>query len=213
MDRIDQTCLLEIIEGIWRMTQRKKEYLTNLDAAIGDADHGINLARGFEIVRNNLGQMSRFDIGMILKSVGMTLVSEVGGASGPLFGTAFMEAGKMAQGKMVLDREDLIVLGEAALAGIKRRGRSERGDKTMIDSIEPALVAFRSAGSLLDGMLEATEGAKKGVEETIGLKAKKGRASYLGERSIGHQDPGATSSALMLEVAYHIVRERAEKHG
>ena len=209
MEVIDRDCLLEIVRGIWTMIQEKKEYLTDLDAAIGDADHGINLARGFDAVWRKLEEMRTFDIGAILKAVGMTLVSEVGGASGPLFGTAFIEASKRVQGKTEINRDDIVNLGEAALNGIKKRGRSGRGDKTMIDSIEPALEAFRSAASLMEGLHRATEGAQWGVKETVGLIAKKGRASYLGERSIGHQDPGAASSALMIEVAYDTLKRRA----
>jgi dihydroxyacetone kinase-like protein len=207
MDVLDRACILGILDAICLMTRENQEYLTDLDAAIGDADHGINLARGFEAVRDQLEQMASLDIGAVLKSVGMTLVSEVGGASGPLYGTAFIEAGKTVQGKTEINRDDLIALGEAALSGIKRRGRSERGEKTMIDAIEPALDAFRSAGSLLDGLRAANEAAHTGVQETIGMIAKKGRASYLGPRSVGHQDPGATSSALMIEVVYRRLKE------
>lgn len=207
MDVIDRSCLLKILESVCQMTREKKEYLTDLDAAIGDADHGINMARGFDAVRNRLEQLASRDTGSILKSVGMTLVSEVGGASGPLYGTAFIEAGKTVPGKTEIDREDLIALGEAGLAGIKKRGRSDRGEKTMIDAIEPALEAFRSEESLLEGLQAAAEAARAGVKETVEMIAKKGRASYLGPRSIGHQDPGATSSALMIEVAYHVVKQ------
>ena len=209
MEVIDRDCLVEIVRGIWTMIQEKKEYLTDLDTAIGDADHGINVARGFDAVWRRLEEMRTLDIGAILKAVGMTLVSEVGGVSGPLFGTAFMEASKRVQGRTEINRDDIVNLGEAALDGIKKRGRSGRGDKTMIDSIEPALEAFRSAALLMEGLHRATEGAQRGVKETVGLIAKKGRASYLRERSIGHQDPGAASSALMIEVAYETLKRRA----
>jgi phosphoenolpyruvate---glycerone phosphotransferase subunit DhaL len=206
METIEQPHFLRVIEEISKAIHEKKEYLTELDAAIGDGDHGINMARGFTAVQSKLGHLVNQDIGTILKSVGMTLVSEIGGASGPLYGTAFIEAGKSAQGKTEVDHEDLIAMGEAALAGIKKRGRSERGQKTMIDAIEPALNAFRVANSILEGVGEAVDASRKGMEGTIQMIAKKGRASYLGSRSIGHQDPGATSSALMIDIAYKTLK-------
>ena len=206
MEKIEQPHVLRMIEEISKAIHEKKEYLTELDAAIGDGDHGINMARGFSAVQSKLDQMVNQDIGTILKTVGMTLVSEVGGASGPLYGTAFIEAGKSAQGKTEVDHKDLIAMGEAALAGIKKRGRSEQGQKTMIDAIEPALNAFRVATSILEGLGEAVDASREGMEETIQMIAKKGRASYLGSRSIGHQDPGATSSALMIDIAYRTLK-------
>jgi len=206
MEKIAQPNFLKVIEEISKAIREKKEYLTELDAAIGDGDHGINMARGFAAVQSKLDQMANLDIGTILKTVGMTLVSEVGGASGPLYGTAFIEAGKSARGKTEVDNEDLIAMGEAALAGIKKRGRSEQGEKTMIDAIEQALNAFRGANSILEGLREAALASQKGMEETIQMLAKKGRASYLGPRSIGHQDPGATSSALMIDIACRTIK-------
>jgi dihydroxyacetone kinase-like protein len=178
VEKIEQANFLKVIEEISKAIHKKKEYLTELDAAIGDADHGINMARGFAAVQSKLDQMVNQDIGTILKSVGMTLVSEIGGASGPLYGTAFIEAGKSAQGKTEVDHKDLIAMGEAALAGIKKRGRSEQGQKTMIDAIEPALNAFRVANSIFEGLRGAVETSRKGMEETIQMIAKKGRASY-----------------------------------
>ncbi len=207
MEKIAQPNFIRVIEEISKVIREKKEYLTELDAAIGDGDHGINMARGFAAVENKFGQMANQDIGMLLQTVGMSLVSEVGGASGPLYGTAFIEAGKLARGKDEVDHKDLIAMGEAALAGIKKRGRSEEGQKTMIDAIEPALNAFRGVTSILEGLREAAVASQKGVEETIQMIAKKGRASYLGPRSIGHQDPGATSSALMIDIAYKTLRK------
>jgi dihydroxyacetone kinase-like protein len=213
MDRMDRECVLKIVDAICQMTQDKKAYLTELDAAIGDADHGINMARGFEALRAKFEQMAGLDVGGILTCVGMTLVSEVGGAAGPLYGTAFIEAGKQISGKTEINQEEMIGSGDAALAGIKKRGRSDRGQKTMIDAIEPALDAFRSADSIMDGLRAAAEKAREGIEETVGMIAKKGRASYLGPRSIGHQDPGATSSALMIETAYEVYQKEGPKRG
>ena len=206
MEKIEQPNFLRVIEEISKAIHEKKEYLTELDAAIGDGDHGINMARGFAAVQSKLDQMVNQDIGTLLKSIGMTLVSEIGGASGPLYGTAFIEAGKSAQGKTEVDHKDLTAMGEAALAGIKKRGRSEQGQKTMIDAIEPALNAFRVANSIFEGLREAVEASRKGMQETIQMVAIKGRASYLGPRSIGHQDPGATSSALMIDIAYKTLK-------
>ncbi|WP_094606667.1 dihydroxyacetone kinase subunit DhaL [Sporomusa silvacetica] len=180
-----------------------KEKLTELDAAIGDADHGINMTRGFEAVRVKLSAAEQMeDIGGVLKLVGMTLISTVGGASGPLYGTAFIRAAAVAQGKTVIDTDIVAQMFKAAIGGIKDRGKAVRGEKTMLDALEPAYEAFTQAmvkgESLTDCLTLATAAAASGVEYTKTIIATKGRASYLGERSIGHQDPGATSSYLML---------------
>lgn len=210
MQSFARETVLAILGEVCEKIKENRDFLTDLDAAIGDADHGINMERGFDAVRERLNSLGNQDIGAILKSVGTTLVSFVGGASGPLYGTAFIEGGKIVQGKIAIGRKDIIAIGEAALLGIKRRGRSDRGDKTMIDAIEPALVAFRSADTILNGLARASEAAHRGVEETIQMVARKGRASYLGERSMGHQDPGATSSALMIEATYQSVKVMEE---
>lgn len=180
-----------------------KEKLTELDAIIGDADHGINMARGFEAVRGKLASANPEDISSVLKLTGMTLISTVGGASGPLYGTAFMRASTVLQGKSTLDADTVAALFQAAIGGIKDRGKAVRGEKTMLDALEPAYEAFTQAmaeGENLVQCLElATEAAANGVEYTKTIIATKGRASYLGERSLGHQDAGATSSYLMLK--------------
>lgn len=179
-----------------------KAYLTELDSAIGDADHGINMDRGFTKVAEKLPTVVETDIGNILKTVGMTLISSVGGASGPLYGTFYMRAGTAAGAKEELTAEDLITTLQAGVDGVIQRGRAEAGDKTMIDAWLPAIEALKesaAAGEDTTEMLQAAvAGAKQGVENTIPLQARKGRASYLGERSIGHPDPGATSSYLIL---------------
>jgi dihydroxyacetone kinase-like protein len=181
----------------------KKEYLTDLDAAIGDADHGINMHRGFGKVMEKLPAVEDKDIGTILKTVGMTLMSSVGGASGPLYGTFWMKGGMLLVGKEELTAEDFMHFIEAGVEGILQRGRPERGDKTMYDLWAPVLEAIKTrvingedVAALVDAALRVGE---KALAATIPLQAKKGRASYLGERSIGHQDPGATSSYYMLE--------------
>ena len=179
-----------------------KDFLTELDREIGDADHGINMARGFNAVLEKVN-LDDNDIGAVLKKAGMTLLSTVGGASGPLYGTAFMEAGKITAGKTELTPEDLGAMIGAAIAGIQKRGHAVRGEKTMLDALIPAHETYMQKISAGSGMLEALESAcqsaREGVEYTKTIAATKGRASYLGERSIGHQDPGATSSMIMLE--------------
>jgi phosphoenolpyruvate---glycerone phosphotransferase subunit DhaL len=180
-----------------------KEYLTQLDAAIGDADHGINMARGFNKVAEKLPSVADKDIGNILKTIGMTLISSVGGASGPLYGTFFMRSGMTLAAKEELDDDDLFKMLKSGVEGIVQRGRPQLEDKTMFDAWSPALEAMESAlqnGQDTRGALTAAvAAAEQGMKNTIPLQARKGRASYLGERSIGHQDPGATSSYLMLK--------------
>ena len=184
-----------------RITENK-DYLTELDREIGDSDHGINMARGFAAVMEKLSPEDS-DIGASLKKAGMTLLSKVGGASGPLYGTAYMEAGKITAGKTELTPSDMSVVLTAAIAGIQKRGKAVRGEKTMLDAIIPASETFSAKiadGADMVGALEAAcQSAKEGVEYTKTIIATKGRASYLGERSIGHQDPGATSAMIMLE--------------
>lgn len=197
--------IAEIINDIAKVIEENKQYLTDLDAAIGDADHGINLDRGFKAVKEKLPQFLDKDIGTLLKGVGMALVSTVGGASGPLYGTFFMRMGSVASGKMTIDDDEIVAMFESGLSGIKERGKAQAGDKTMIDAMEPALNELKK--SLKDGLKlnEAlsivANAACNGVEMTKKIAAKKGRASYLGDRSIGHQDPGATSSYLMIKTA------------
>ncbi|MFU0781803.1 MAG: dihydroxyacetone kinase subunit DhaL [Thermoanaerobacterium thermosaccharolyticum] len=197
--------VLNIIRNIAEVIETNKQYLTDLDAAIGDADHGINLDRGFKAIKEKLPQFLDKDIGAILKNVGMVLVSTVGGASGPLYGTFFMRMGSIALGKKAIGDNDIVAMFEAGLSGIKERGKAQAGDKTMIDAIEPALNELKK--SLKDGLKLnealniAATASYNGVEMTKKIAAKKGRASYLGDRSIGHQDPGATSAYLMIKTA------------
>lgn len=183
--------------------KENKDYLTQLDSPIGDADHGINMDRGFRKVLEKLPSVADKDIGNILKTTGMTLISSVGGASGPLYGTFFMRGGMAADAKEELAGEDLAAILQAGLDGLVQRGRAQVGDKTMIDAWTPALKAFHDAlaagGNELLALQTSVNAAEQGMKDTIPLQARKGRASYLGERSIGHQDPGATSSYLMLK--------------
>jgi dihydroxyacetone kinase-like protein len=183
----------------------QKEYLTELDSAIGDADHGINMDRGFQAVTGKLPGLPGGDIGAALKSVGMTLVSTVGGASGPLYGTFFLQLGTATAGRDAIGLDDLVTALDAGIAGIQRLGKAELGDKTMLDTLLPARDALHEAAasgaSLQDALARTTAAAEQGMLATIPLVARKGRASYLGERSAGHQDPGATSSYLLLKTA------------
>jgi dihydroxyacetone kinase-like protein len=182
-----------------------KEYLTQLDSAIGDADHGINMNRGMQAALGKLDGIPNGDIGNLLKTVGMTLVSTVGGAGGPLYGTLFLQFGMATAGKPDLEPEDWAAALEAGVQGVQMRGKAEPGDKTMVDALIPARDAFRQAldeGATFAEALQRSAGAaEEGMKATIPWVARKGRASYLGERSAGHQDPGATSSYLLLKTA------------
>ena len=193
------------IRAFAAVVAENKEYLTELDSAIGDADHGINMNRGMQAVLGKLDSGEAADVGALLKTVGMTLVSTVGGASGPLYGTLFLQMGTSAAGKSELSDEDWADALAAGVAGVQRRGKAELGDKTMVDALVPAVEAVRSAlagGATLDEALRrSAEAAQAAMTATIPLVARKGRASYLGERSANHQDPGSTSSWLLLRTA------------
>ncbi len=204
MSSLDTKQMAAIVEGMAKKIEAEKEYLTELDNEIGDGDHGINLARGFEAVEKKLPSLAGGDIGALLKGVGMQLVSTVGGASGPLYGTAFMKAGMACKGLTEIDGPAFVKAMEAAVDGIKMRGNATEGEKTMLDALCPALKVMQddvAAGkSLKEALQDAAQAAEKGVEYTKTIIATKGRASYLGERSLGHQDPGATSSLYLLQV-------------
>jgi phosphoenolpyruvate---glycerone phosphotransferase subunit DhaL len=185
--------------------ETSKEHLTQLDAAIGDADHGSNMQRGMSAVLGKLDTAGGDDVGGLLKTVGMTLVSTVGGAGGPLYGTLFLQMGTAVAGKSELGPDDWAAALDAAVAGVQARGKAEPQDKTMIDALVPGRDAFKAAiaqgATFADALRRSAEAAEQGMQNTIPLVARKGRASYLGERSAGHQDPGATSSHLLLETA------------
>ncbi|BCL81060.1 dihydroxyacetone kinase subunit L [Ktedonobacteria bacterium brp13] len=191
------------LERSAQVMHEQNAYLTQLDAAIGDADHGANMDRGFQAVTGKIAAMPDADISTLLKTVGTTLVSTVGGASGPLYGTAFLRAGMAAANKQELESADLVALFTAMLEGIKARGKAQAGEKTMIDALTPAIEAGQQAQSEnadLSQLLQSmTSAAEEGMKKTVPMLATKGRASYLGERSIGHQDPGATSSWLLIK--------------
>ncbi len=199
---ITQVQIVEWLQVYTNVIEQHKDELTELDAAIGDADHGINMDRGFKKVRNLIGSLKAQDISGIFKTISMTLISSIGGASGPLYGTWFLRASAIATNKQELTPQDLLTLLQAGLKGVLERGKAELGDKTMVDVLSPAVVAYQQALDqgldLLPALRVGVKAGEKGLQATIPMLAKKGRASYLGERSIGHQDPGATSAYWLL---------------
>lgn len=202
---IESARFLAWIRELDEVFLRNRDYLTELDAAIGDADHGINMARGFTAAAKELSEDTPGDVGGILKRLALTLMKTVGGAAGPLYGTFFLKAATTCSGATSIGAEELVALFEAGLAGLRQRGKAKAGDKTMVDVWEPVILAMRSTlaggGGVREILEAAVEAGESGRDATIPLVARKGRASYLGERSRGHQDPGATSSVLMLNAA------------
>ncbi|HEY3344742.1 MAG TPA: dihydroxyacetone kinase subunit DhaL [Anaerolineaceae bacterium] len=200
--------VLEWLRAYAGVIAENNQYLTQLDAAIGDADHGANMNRGFKAVLEKLPGVADKDIGTIFKTVGMTLISTVGGAGGPLYGTFFLQLGTVTAGKQEIDLATWAAALESALQGVKARGKAEPGDKTMVDALTPAVQAIKEAASsdqpLGDALRRSAQAAEEGMKATTPLVARKGRASYLGERSAGHQDPGATSSFMMLDSAARV---------
>lgn len=208
MDETGQLSFDDVIGWFRRfaaVVAENKAYLTELDSAIGDADHGINMDRGFQAVLGKLDGLASQDIGAASKTVGMTLISTVGGASGPLYGTLFLQLGTAVAGREAIGLADFTTGLEAGIAGIQRLGKAEPGDKTMLETLLPVRDALRSAidqgVAPVEVLGRAVAAAEAGMVSTIPLVARKGRASYLGERSAGHQDPGATSSYLLIKAA------------
>jgi dihydroxyacetone kinase-like protein len=195
--------VIRFIERAAALIRDHAAELTELDTVIGDADHGANLNRGFSAVVVKLDTFQESDIGAILDMTGKTLLATVGGAAGPLYGTAFRRAGALLAGRSVIDGRDIAAALEVALEGIVERGRVQRGEKTMLDAIAPGVETFRNAimngNSLEEAARCALAAVEEGMRATIPMQATKGRAAFLGPRSIGHQDPGATS-------AYYIAR-------
>ena len=208
MTTITLNQVLDWINALQEIYAENKIFLTDLDSAIGDADHGVNMDRGFTAVREELRQHAPNDIAEALKTVAMGLIRSVGGAAGPLYGTFFLKASGVLKDKAVLHADDLVALFQAGLEGVVQRGKAVVQDKTMVDTLTPVLAALQAAhaaGADVPEMLQrAVVAAEAGMQSTIPLQARKGRASYLGERSIGHQDPGATSSYLMVKKAAEI---------
>ena len=179
--------------------EKDEKRLSDLDSAIGDGDHGANMRRGFVAVVKKLDTGEPADLGALFKTVGMTLLSTVGGASGPLYGGFFLELGKRSAGQSAWDAVAMTEALKGGLGDIQRRGKAELGDKTMVDALSPALDAMAAGGDLAAATKAAAETGRDAAHKTAPLLARKGRASYLGERSIGHEDPGANSVALILE--------------
>jgi phosphoenolpyruvate---glycerone phosphotransferase subunit DhaL len=202
---VDGDTTRALIETVARRVIASAGELTDLDRAIGDGDHGINMQRGFEAVLAQLDQLAAQGLGNALKGVGTTLVLKVGGASGPLYGTLFMALGKALPDEVT--REQLVDALALAVDAVKARGKSDIGQKTMLDVLGPVLAVLRGGGGDLPSRLRATAAAA--ASATVPMKATRGRASFLGERSIGHMDPGARSSALMVEAVADVMEGRA----
>jgi dihydroxyacetone kinase-like protein len=203
MAAVGTDTLVDWISGFRDAVTEKREWLTELDSAIGDADHGANMARGMSAVGEKLAAGTPATVDELLKTVGMTLVSSVGGASGPLYGTFFLRMGMTAGAVTELDAAGLASALRAGLEGIVARGKAEAGDKTMFDAMAPAVDALDAAiadgADLSTAARRAADAAVAGRDATEPLVARKGRASYLGERSAGHLDPGAASTAILFD--------------
>jgi len=197
---------INVVREMAAAMEENRRYLTKLDSEIGDGDHGTNMYRGFQAALERLDGADPGSPADALKAVSMALISKVGGAAGPLYGTAFLRASTALQGKDEISAEDAAEALEAALGGIKQRGKAEVGDKTIVDALAPAAEAAKGAAGEPDASVAgvfraAAEAAEEGVESTVPLTARRGRASYLGARAAGHQDPGATSTYYLLDAA------------
>jgi dihydroxyacetone kinase-like protein len=212
--QITAESVIRFIEGIAARIKQHRDELTALDSAIGDADHGTNMDRGFSTVLEKLPTVADKDIGTILKTVGMTLVSTVGGASGPLYGTAFIRAGMALADRYELTPAEVVAALEAALEGIMARGKAQRGEKTMLDALGPGIDVLKEAQAggedFTAALRRSVAAVEAGMKATIPMLATKGRASYLGERSIGHQDPGATSVFYIAQVLLETIESIQE---
>jgi dihydroxyacetone kinase-like protein len=210
-DTIDAATVRRWVHEIARVLADQRQYLTDLDAAIGDADHGVNMDRGFRAASARVdGLPADATPGAILTAVGAAVMSSVGGASGPLWGMAFRRAGQQAGAAAAIDGPTLALVFDQMIQAIRGLGKADVGDKTMLDAFVPAATALRASldagADLADALTAAREAAEAGGQATIPLQARKGRASYLGERSIGHQDPGATSAGLIVRALEAVVR-------
>lgn len=195
---------LAVVQEMAAAMEEHRKHLTQLDSAVGDGDHGNNMHRGFQAALERLEGTNPQTPSDALKAVSMALVNKVGGAAGPLYGTAFLRASTALSSKEDLSPEDVAGALEAALGGIKQRGKAEVGDKTIVDALEPAVEAAKGAasnGSVAEVFRAAADAAEEGAESTVPLTARKGRASYLGPRAQRHKDPGATSTYYLLDAA------------
>lgn len=202
MKEIGSDDLVRFLELYAQSLAEHKAELTDLDAQIGDADHGINMDRGFTAVKAKLPDLRGDDLGTIAKTVGMTLISTVGGASGPLYGTFFLRMATTLGDRRVVEPPEFVAALRAGLEGVKQRGKAELDDKTMVDAMTPAVEALEAGNggdTLSEALAAAVVAAAAGRDRVTPLVARKGRASYLGERSANHQDPGATSTTFLFE--------------
>jgi phosphoenolpyruvate---glycerone phosphotransferase subunit DhaL len=200
----DTQATLDVIRQMATAMEENRRQLTKLDSEIGDGDHGNNMNRGFQAALERLDDADPSTPADVLKAVSMALISKVGGAAGPLYGTAFLRASTALGDKEEVSARDAAEALEAALGGLKKRGKAEVGDKTMVDALEPAAEAAKEAageGSVAEVLRAAAGAAKEGAESTVPMTARRGRASYLGARAEGHQDPGATSTYMLLDAA------------
>lgn len=202
---IDTTQVLNWLDALQQVYDENKQRLTELDSAIGDADHGINMERGFTALKSELATNRPADIRSAFQTAATVLIRKVGGASGPLYGTFFLRAAAACDGLLELEPVNVVKMFQAGIEGVQQRGKAEPGDKTMMDALLPALDSMQKAleeNRTLEEILGAgAAAAESGMSGTIPMQARKGRASYLGERSVGHQDPGATSACLLLQTA------------
>jgi dihydroxyacetone kinase-like protein len=201
---------LDVIKEMAAAMEEHRRHLTKLDSEIGDGDHGTNMHRGFQAALERLEGAEPATPADVLKAVSMALIGKVGGAAGPLYGTAFLRASSSLSGKEEVSSEDAVAALEAALEGVKQRGKAKVGDKTMVDALEPAVAAAKEAASgasVAEIFRAAAEAAGEGAESTVPLTARRGRASYLGARSAGHKDPGATSTYLLLDATARALEE------
>jgi phosphoenolpyruvate---glycerone phosphotransferase subunit DhaL len=209
MKVMDAATINSWMREIETSVRAERDHLVQLDAAIGDGDHGTNMNRGFEAVVQALAADNGSPPGRLLIIAGRTLVSTVGGASGPLWGSALRSGGRVLGDETTFDAPQLVETLAAALASVKDLGTAALGDKTMVDALEPAVDTLRArvadGAPLVQALDEAAAAAEAGMRATIPLQARKGRASYLGERSVGHQDPGATSTALIMRALQRAV--------
>jgi dihydroxyacetone kinase-like protein len=203
---VSRDTVLDWMGGFARSMEEHREELVRLDTAIGDGDHGTNMDRGMRKALEKLQAQEQADAGAGLKTVAMALISNVGGAAGPLYGTLFLQMSTALAGNDEIDLDTYAAAWRKGLEGVQARGKAEPGDKTMVDALIPAVEALEQASDLDDGLREAANAAERGMRDTIPLVARKGRASYLGERSKDHQDPGATST-------YYLFKSAAEALG
>jgi dihydroxyacetone kinase-like protein len=202
--------VLRWLDALQKIFAENRQHLTDLDAAVGDGDFGISLDRGFTAVQAELSSKPPADIRGVFQNVATVLIKTMGGSSGPLLGTFFLRAAATCADKAELAAADVVAVFQAGVQGLQQRGKAELGDKTMMDAWVPAVDAMRSAlesGNDLTTILEQGAGAaEKGMRATIEMQARKGRGSYLGERSIGHQDAGATATYMLLKTAADVWR-------